>query len=95
MAAALAAFVPEVEAGSNPQSFVVATLSDPQTPDPDRLSLHADAALNHPNSRLKGPVGGLVYVDTRASADQARKQIVSQLKDYAVTNQKINNVTVA
>ena len=93
--AALAAVAPKVEAGSTPQAFVIATLSDPQTPDPDQFSLLANAALNHPESGLKGRIGGLVYVDTRASADRARKQIVSQLKDYAVTNLKINNVTVA
>jgi hypothetical protein len=64
--------------------FVVATLSDPQTPDLDTFELLANAPLNHPKSGQIGTFSRLVSINTGSSADQARKQIASQVKDGAV-----------
>ncbi len=92
---ALAALSPKAQAASNPQVFVVATLSDPQIQDLNRFELMANAALNHPKSERTGAFSRLVSISTRASADQARKQIVSQVKDGAVEHLENNDVTVA
>src|SRR5215208_1941566 len=91
----LAAFPMKAEAGSDPQAFIIATLSDPTAPDRDTFRLTTRAAVNHPASRITGTFTGSVHVDIRASADQARNQIKSQLKQFAVNLLVPNGVKVA
>jgi hypothetical protein len=96
--AAFAAVAPKAEAGSSPQAFVAAALSDVRPPDASDLTkfpFFAQAALWHPASGRKGDIDLEVFVSIGASADQARKQVVSQLKNSAVQHLKVNNVTVA
>jgi hypothetical protein len=73
----------------------VATLSEPTVADPSRFALLACMALNHPGFGICGDVSALVYVAIRTWAAQARRQIVSRLKQYAVDNLEIHNVAMA
>jgi len=99
MAVAVPVRLPQAaEAGKNrkpPEAFVVATLSDPFAPDETAFGFTAQASVVHPATKTTAEFAPSIFADSKASADQMRKQLASGLKDTAVGVLASNGVIVS
>ena len=93
-----ARIAPSAQAGKNrkpPEAFVVATLSDPFAPDETAFGFTAQASVVHPATKTTAEFAPSIFADSKASADQMRKQLASGLKDTAVGVLASNGVIVS